>query len=292
MISSDLSAAYQEQQAAPDAPADQQASSGTPAVTPGMKDMIADEVKNQLALENQEAQQNAQNQEPDPSSSGIDRLLSDHKTHIFVVGAPLDVVDTSLAECALSDGDVLNMVAPSAPGATSVNLVVLSSKGGRECAKSATVTVAIPDLQDMQNHMRETIDQGLQELQVKQGQGGLPPAPPSAMAAGAKSSITKDAPPPDPNVATEVSHELADAGQAEKEVLAQAQQETAPSSAAPPATSSAPSGPVTVQLGQSIDEVTAGLGNPLTVIDLGPKKIYKYKDMKVTFKDGKVSDVE
>ena len=152
--------------------------------------------------------------------------------------------------------------------------------------------VAIPDLQDMQNHMRETIDQGLQELQVKQGQGGLPPAPPSAMAAGAKSSITKDAPPPDPNVATEVSHELADAGQAEKEVLAQAQQETAPSSAAPPATSSAPSGPVTVQLGQSIDEVTANLGAPVTVIDLGSKKIYKYKDMKVTFKDGKVSDVD
>jgi hypothetical protein len=49
---------------------------------------------------------------------------------------------------------------------------------------------------------------------------------------------------------------------------------------------------VTVQLGQSIDEVTAGLGNPLTVIDLGPKKIYKYKDMKITFKDGKVSDVD
>ena len=96
--------------------------------------------------------------------------------------------------------------------------MVLSSKGGRECAKSATVTVAITDLQDMQNHMRETIDQGLQELQAKQGQEGLPAAPPSAMAAGAYSSITEDAPPPDPNVATEVNQELADAGQAEKEV--------------------------------------------------------------------------
>jgi hypothetical protein len=38
--------------------------------------------------------------------------------------------------------------------------------------------------------------------------------------------------------------------------------------------------------------VTASLGAPLTVIDLGSKKIYKYKDMKITFKDGKVSDVE
>ena len=30
----------------------------------------------------------------------------------------------------------------------------------------------------------------------------------------------------------------------------------------------------------------------LTVVDLGVKKIYKYKDMKVTFRDGKVVDVE
>ena len=36
----------------------------------------------------------------------------------------------------------------------------------------------------------------------------------------------------------------------------------------------------------------ASLGAPITVIDLGPKKVYKYKDMKITFKDGKVSDVE
>jgi len=49
--------------------------------------------------------------------------------------------------------------------------------------------------------------------------------------------------------------------------------------------------PCGVTLGQSIEEVTASLGAPLTVIDLGSKKIYKYRDMKVIFKDGKVSDV-
>lgn len=198
------------------------------------------------------------------------------------------MVDNSGAECALSDGDVLNMIAPNAPDATAVNVVVLSSKGGRECAKSATVTLAITDLQDMQNHMRETIDQGLQELQAKQGQGGLPAAPPSAMISGANSTVTKDAPPPDANVATEVNQQLADASQAEKEVVAQAQQETAPAS--PAASSTA--GPVMISVGQTIDEVTASLGFPLTIIDLGAKKIYKYQDMKITFKDGKVSDVE
>jgi hypothetical protein len=34
------------------------------------------------------------------------------------------------------------------------------------------------------------------------------------------------------------------------------------------------------------------MGQPTRIIDLGVKKIYVYKDMKVTFKAGKVSDVE
>jgi hypothetical protein len=47
-----------------------------------------------------------------------------------------------------------------------------------------------------------------------------------------------------------------------------------------------------VGLGQTPDQVTAALGQPTRVIDLGTKKIYVYKDMKVTFKAGKVSDIE
>lgn len=50
--------------------------------------------------------------------------------------------------------------------------------------------------------------------------------------------------------------------------------------------------PPTIALGQTIDEVTAGFGQPQKVVKLGVKVIYVYKDMKVTFKNGKVSDVE
>lgn len=292
VISTSLAAAYQEQQeASQDAGPPPQASGGSPELTPAMKEMIANEVKNQLAVEKAEAQQNAQNQEPDPSSSGIAQLLSDKQTHVFVVGSSLDVVDASGNQCALSDGDVLNMAAPAAPDVDSVDLVVMASKGGRECPKSDTVTVALADLQDMQNHMRETIDQGLQELQAKQGTGGLPTAPPAADAPPVDAGIAKDAPPPDPNGAAEVNQEMADADQAEKEVTDEAQQETGPSTPPPDAPPPAQS-PATITLGQSVDEVTAILGPPLTVIDLGAKKIYKYQDMKITFKDGKVSDVE
>jgi hypothetical protein len=37
---------------------------------------------------------------------------------------------------------------------------------------------------------------------------------------------------------------------------------------------------------------SAILGPPLTIVDLGAKKIYKYKDMKITFRKNQVSDVQ
>jgi hypothetical protein len=54
----------------------------------------------------------------------------------------------------------------------------------------------------------------------------------------------------------------------------------------------APASPPQIQLGQSIDQVVAALGQPEKTVDLGTKKIYVYKDLKVTFVNGKVSDVQ
>src|SRR5207302_2429842 len=54
----------------------------------------------------------------------------------------------------------------------------------------------------------------------------------------------------------------------------------------PPSTPEAPSNPITVRLGQTMDEVTSALGRPEKIIDLGPKKLFIYKALKVTFLDG------
>jgi hypothetical protein len=54
----------------------------------------------------------------------------------------------------------------------------------------------------------------------------------------------------------------------------------------------APAAAPTIALGQTTDEVAAIMGAPQQIIDLGPKKIYKYPDMKIIFMNGKVSDVE
>jgi len=45
-------------------------------------------------------------------------------------------------------------------------------------------------------------------------------------------------------------------------------------------------------LDKTADQVVAGLGQPDKVVDLGGKKIYIYKDLKITFVDGRVSDVQ
>ena len=50
--------------------------------------------------------------------------------------------------------------------------------------------------------------------------------------------------------------------------------------------------PATVTLGMSPEQVEGVLGKPSKIVDLGSKKIFVYSDMKVTFVDGKVSDVQ
>lgn len=50
--------------------------------------------------------------------------------------------------------------------------------------------------------------------------------------------------------------------------------------------------PATIAIGQTESQVTTAFGQPLRQAILGTKKIYYYKDMKVTFVHGKVTDVQ
>jgi hypothetical protein len=54
-----------------------------------------------------------------------------------------------------------------------------------------------------------------------------------------------------------------------------------------------PSTPPSIELGQTIDQVVAALGQPRATASTRPgTQIYVYKDLKVTFVNGKVSDVQ
>jgi hypothetical protein len=50
--------------------------------------------------------------------------------------------------------------------------------------------------------------------------------------------------------------------------------------------------PQTIQMGMTTDQVQAAMGKPEKIVNLGPKQIYVYKDLKVTFLGGKVADVQ
>ena len=50
--------------------------------------------------------------------------------------------------------------------------------------------------------------------------------------------------------------------------------------------------PVSIEKGMSVDDVEAAMGKPDKKATLGTKQIYYYKDMKVIFLNGKVSDVQ
>jgi len=50
--------------------------------------------------------------------------------------------------------------------------------------------------------------------------------------------------------------------------------------------------PANIVLGMSLNDVTSALGQPEKMVNLGKKQIYVYKDLKITFVDGKVTDVQ
>jgi hypothetical protein len=270
LISQQLQAAYQERMAAQAAAqqANYAAANGGPvALTPEVKDQIAAEVRRQLEQERAEqaGQMSAANGPPPLFSGG---------SHVFVVSSALQVNDGGPG-CTLTEGDVLQMAAPPAPNEQYANVVVLASRG-QDCRKGAGVQVGLNDLQEMQNQMRATIDRGLGDLRAKQGQGGLPSVPASANVAPVNTQLAAQVQ-PDANVAAEINSASTEADRAEQDTISQA-----PAGAAT----------VNISLGMTVAQVESALGRPKDIADLGPKKIYVYPDMKITFKDGRVADVQ
>lgn len=53
-----------------------------------------------------------------------------------------------------------------------------------------------------------------------------------------------------------------------------------------------PPEPTQIEKGQTPDQVKAAIGQPDKIVNLGAKQIYVYKDIKITFINGKVSDVQ
>jgi hypothetical protein len=278
LLANSLQEGYQERMDAAAAAQGGYDPSGQTPLSPRVKNLIADEVQRQLAQESAESQNAARNAMP--ASNAAPPILADNNPHVFVVSTNL-IANTGSQECALTQGDVLQLIPAPSTDATFASVQVLASKG-QDCQAGNVIPVQLADLQEMQNHMRETMDQGLGELQTRQGQGGLPPIEASLRSQTA-APYAADLPPAEPNAADELKQQAQAAGRQEQDVLGQAGQITV---------SPASAGPVTIAVGQTIADVVAQVGNPGRIADLGQKKTYFYKDMKIVFVDGKVSDVQ
>ena len=174
-----------------------------PAITPQVKQLLADEVGRQVRQESVEAQQNAQNRDPPPGAGGVVQELGDRQPHVFVVASDLDLVDPTGRRCMISEGDVVQVVSGPKPSSSTADAIVLASKGGVECNRAAQVEIALTDLQEMQNHMRETIDQGMASTDVGKKAATVTPA------------FAASAPPPDANAGREIDQQQQIAAAAE-----------------------------------------------------------------------------
>jgi hypothetical protein len=208
-------AAASDAAAAGNAPPPADASAGGTPLSPELKDAIAQEVKAQLAAQQQQAQtDSAPSASAAPAAAQAPPPALDPAQRTFIVNADLTVVSNG-QECALSSGDVLTRLTDAPDADQTVNASVSATKKS-DCAAGSTVAVKVDDLQEMYNHFQETLQNGMSEMAKKQGSNGMPAAPDTGTTA---SSVPP--PPPDPNAAADLQQQQQQASQADSQVQQQ-----------------------------------------------------------------------
>jgi hypothetical protein len=134
-------------------------------MTPAVKEAIATEVHRQIALEKAEA----------TGYQASAPAFLDGNSHAFVV-TNSTVANAGNQACALTGGDVVQLDGASSVNGGNATVQVVASKG-QDCRTGSYVGVTLAQLQEMQNGMRESINEGMSTLQAEQGQNGLPAAP-------------------------------------------------------------------------------------------------------------------
>ena len=172
LVAQNLRLAYESQQAGngdqpPQPPADAQSNAAN--LTPKVKALIADEVRQQLAAEKAAALEpsSSVNQLPASGSEPLPPALSQR---FFVVSSNLDITTEANQACSLTPGDVIQRKGQDAAADGGVAVEVVSSKPG-DCAADSRGPVQLADLQEMHNQFREQLDAGLKMLADNQVKG-------------------------------------------------------------------------------------------------------------------------
>jgi len=164
-----------------------------PIVSPGVKQVIANEVEQQLRGERAADS----NPPAKPSSAQVPDALNPAE-RLFVVSSNLSVVMVGGQECELRPVDAIARIDATAGNDNKVRVIVMSSRQN-DCSVGAIPRVAVDDLQEMRNSFQEELDSGLRMLAQKSGTGGLPKAPDTGVPNG-----EVPFPPPDRGVADQL----------------------------------------------------------------------------------------
>ena len=172
LVAQNLRLAYESQQAGngdqpPQPSADAQPSAAN--LSPEMKALIADEVRQQLAAEKAAALEPTSSN-AEPPASGGEPLPPALSQRFFVVSSNLDLTTESNQSCSLTPGDVIQRKASTVAADGGVTVEVESSKPG-DCAADSRGPVQLADLQEMHNQFREQLDAGLKMLADNQVKG-------------------------------------------------------------------------------------------------------------------------
>jgi hypothetical protein len=181
-------------------------------LTPEVKQAIAEEVKAQLAADQQQSS-GGQALAPAPANDQVPPAL-DPARRTFIVDNNITVTSDG-RECELTAGDVVTRLTDTPDADQNVTASVSASKS-TECGAGRQITVSVDQLQEMHNHFEEQLNNGMKALAEKQGTGGLPKGPDTAT-----TGSDVPPPPPDTNAARDLSDQQAAADQAETQVKLQ-----------------------------------------------------------------------
>jgi hypothetical protein len=184
---------------------------GTP-IPKEVKQMISDEVKQELEAE-QNAAASSGGQQSAGSGDETPKALDPNFT-VFLVSSDLDITDDDGNECSLTPGDVITRTSDTAGDDNKVSIQVNASKKD-DCAVGTTAQVDVNDLQEMYNQFHQMMDAGLKSLAENQGKSGLPAAPDTTTTAGEVPEPTADN-----NVESDLQAQQQEAEQAEQQVTA------------------------------------------------------------------------
>jgi len=153
----------------------------SPVLTAETKELIAAEVRRQLA----EAAASTQSPVAPTGSELAPPTLS--QTY-FVVASFVDIVPAGTQGCSLTPGDVIQRTGKTVAPDGNIDMKVVSAKPGG-CAANSEAAISLSALQEMHNQFREQIDGGLTTLAANEG-NRFPAAPPTEARAVPEGTVT------------------------------------------------------------------------------------------------------